>query len=1074
MPQIRSDMLNSLLEFSVRQRVFVLLATLVLVGIGVWSALRLPIDAVPDITNVQVQINTAVPALAPEEIEKLVTFPIENEMAGIPGLTELRSLSKFGLSQVNLIFDDGTDIYRSRQLVSERLQTVIDDLPPGLTPKLAPISTGLGEIYYYVVEYAAGATNKPATREEQLMELKLLHDYVIKPRLRSTPGLAEVNTTGGYEKQIVIQPNPDKLKSVGMSFSEIAAAIGENVENAGGGLIQLGGESLTVRAAGRVKTVEEIERLPLKFGSRATPLRVKDVAEVGIGKAVRTGTATYKGEEAVLGSALMLAGENSRIVAKRVDEKLKEVQTKLPAGVEIITVYDRTVLVDRTIRTVETSLFEGAILVVVVLLVMLGNWRAAFIVALAIPLSLLFAMTGMVQSRVSGNLMSLGAIDFGLIVDGAVVMVENIIRHLAEKQHKLGRRLTALERAHEVLVSAKEVASPMFFGVCIITVVYFPILALTGIEGKMFKPMAITVIFALVGSMALALTFMPALCSYLLGGNIKEKDSFLVNWAKIAYTPILRFALGFRWVVTGAAVALFILAVVVFNRLGAEFVPQLDEGSFATHMIRTTSIGIDASVDMQKRGEKLLLEKFPEVSYTFSRLGTAEIASDPMGVNVADTYIMFNPPDKWRKVDSKIISKEALATLMTEELGKYLPGEGHLFSQPIEMRFNEILEGTRADVAVKVFGEDFAVIEKIASEAREILEKVPGAADVEFDALGKSPLLEIVPNREAMGRYNLHAAELNRVVTAALAGQEVGKLIEGNRRFDIVIRLSEDLREKIDDLKRLPVRVDDGGLLTLGQVADFKVVEQVAAIAREYSQRRAAIMVNLRGRDVESFVLEAQAKIAEQIKLPDGYTIEFGGQFKNLVEARKRLTIVVPVAMALIFVLIFMALQSLRQSLLVFLAVPLAVTGGVFALWARDMPFSISAGVGFIALSGIAVLNGLMIITFFNQLRERGADVRTAVWDGSLLRLRPKLMTALVASLGFVPMAVASGAGAEVQRPLATVVIGGILSSTFLTLVLLPTLYEWLERKKKPADNAPRETPSNEGGTQDAASAPTA
>ncbi len=1068
-------MLNRLLEFSVRQRVFVLLATVVLIGIGVWSAVRLPIDAVPDITNIQVQVNTSVPALAPEEIEKLVTFPIENAMSGVPGLTELRSLSKFGLSQVNLIFEDGTDIYRSRQLVSERLQTVIDDLPPGLTPKLAPISTGLGEIYYYVVEYGEGATNKPATREAQLMELKLLHDYVIKPRLRSTPGLAEVNTTGGYEKQIVIQPNPDKLKSVGMSFSEIAEAIGENVENAGGGLIQLGGESVTVRAAGRVQTVEEIERLPLKFGSRATPLRVKDVADVGIGKAVRTGTATYNGEEAVLGSALMLAGENSRLVAKRVDDKLKEVQTKLPAGVEIITVYDRTVLVDRTIRTVETSLFEGAILVVVVLLVMLGNWRAAFIVALAIPLSLLFAMTGMVQSRVSGNLMSLGAIDFGLIVDGAVVMVENIIRHLAEKQHKLGRRLTAIERAHEVLVSAKEVASPMFFGVCIITVVYFPILALTGIEGKMFKPMAITVIFALVGSMALALTFMPALCSYLLGGNIKEKDSFLVNWAKIVYTPILRFALGFRWVVTGAAVALFILAIFVFNRLGAEFVPQLDEGSFATHMIRTTSIGIDASVEMQKQGEKVLLEKFPEVAYTFSRLGTAEIASDPMGVNVADTYIMFNPPDKWRKVDGKIIGKEALATLMTEELGKHLPGEGHLFSQPIEMRFNEILEGTRADVAVKVFGEDFAVIEKIASEAREILEKVPGAADVEFDALGKSPLLEIIPNREAMSKYNLHAAELNRVVGAALAGQEVGKLIEGNRRFDIVIRLAESQREQIEELKRLPVRVDGGGLLTLGKVADFRIVEQVAAISREYSQRRAAIMVNLRGRDVESFVLEAQKKIAEQIKLPDGYTIEFGGQFKNLVEARKRLTIVVPVAMALIFILIFMALQSLRQSLLVFLAVPLAVTGGVFALWARDLPFSISAGVGFIALSGIAVLNGLMIITFFNQLRERGADVRTAVWDGSLLRLRPKLMTALVASLGFVPMAIASGAGAEVQRPLATVVIGGILSSTFLTLVLLPTLYEWLERKQKPAGDAPVKAPSGDGGpSPDAAPALTA
>ena len=1040
-------MLNRLLEFSVRQRVFVLLATVILIGVGVWSALRLPIDAVPDITNIQVQINTAVPALAPEEIEKLVTFPIENEMAGVPGLTELRSLSKFGLSQVTLVFEEGTDLYRSRQLVSERLQTVIDELPPGITPKLAPISTGLGEIYYYIVDYAPGATNKPATREAQLMELKLIHDFLIKPRLRSTPGIAEVNTSGGYEKQIVVAPNPDKLKSVGLSFSEIAEAVGENVENAGGSVIQLGGEQVVVRAAGRVQTIEEIENLPLKFGARPTALRVKDVATVGIGKAVRTGASTYNGEEAVLGSALMLAGENSRLVAKAVAAKLKEIQPKLPAGVEIITVYDRTVLVDRTIRTVETSLFEGAILVVVVLLIMLGNWRAALIVALAIPLSLLFAMTGMVQSRVSGNLMSLGAIDFGLIVDGAVVMVENIIRHLAEKQHKLGRRLTAVERAHEVLASAKEVASPMFFGVLIITVVYVPILALTGIEGKMFKPMAITVIFALIGSMALALTLMPALCSWLLGGDIEEKDSFLVNFAKKVYAPLLRFSLRFRWPVTGAAVAVFALAVFIFGRLGAEFVPQLDEGSFATHMIRTTSIGIDASIEMQKRGEKLLREKFPEVDYVFCRLGTAEVATDPMGVNVADTYIMFTPQDKWRKVNGKPISKESLATLMTEELGKHIPGEGHLFSQPIEMRFNEILEGTRADIAVKVFGDDFVIIEKIASEAREVLEKIPGAADVEFDALGKSPMLEIVPNREAMGKYNLHAAELNRVVHAALAGQEVGKLVEGNRRFDIVIRLPESQREQIEELKRLPVRVDNGGLLTLGKVADFRMVESVAAISREFSQRRAAIMINLRGRDVESFVLEAQKKVAEQVKLPDGYTIEFGGQFKNLMEAKQRLTIVVPAALALIFILIFMALQSLRQTVLVFLAVPLAVTGGVFALWARGLPFSISAGVGFIALSGIAVLNGLMIITFFNQLRERGADLRTSVWDGSLLRLRPKLMTALVASLGFVPMAIATGAGGEVQRPLATVVIGGIISSTFLTLVLLPTLYEWVEKR---------------------------
>ncbi|MBP9733142.1 MAG: efflux RND transporter permease subunit [Candidatus Omnitrophica bacterium] len=1042
-------MLNQIIEFSVRQRVFVLMAVAALVGVGLWSAVRLPIDAVPDITNIQVQINTTVPSLAPEEIEKLVTFPVENEMAGIPGLTELRSISKFGLSQITMVFAEGTDLYRSRQLVSERLQTVMDELPPGLTPKLAPITTGLGEIFYYVVEYAPDADKKPVTREEQLMELKLIHDYVIKPRLRSTPGIAEVNSSGGYEKQIVIQANPDKLKSVGMSFSEVAEAIGENVENAGGSVIQIGGEQVAVRAAGRVQSVEEIERLPLKFGARATPLRVKDVAEVVIGKAVRTGASTYNGEECVLGSALMLAGENSRLVAKAVAEKLEELEKKLPEGVRIIPVYDRTVLVDRTIHTVESSLFEGAILVMVVLLLMLGNWRAALIVALAIPLSMLFAITGMVQSRVSGNLMSLGAIDFGLIVDGAVVMVENIIRRLAEKQHETGRRLTVSERTQEVLASAKEVASPMFFGVLIITVVYFPILSLTGVEGKMFKPMAITVIFALIGSLILALTLMPALCSYLLGGNIKEKDSWLVSMAKKGYAPVLNFALRSRWIVTGVGAALFVLAVLLFGRLGAEFVPQLDEGSFATHMIRTTSIGIDASIDMQKRGEKMLIEKFPEVDYTFSRLGTAEVATDPMGVNVADTYIMFKPHKNWRKVGGRPITKDELANLMTKELGTYVPGEAHLFSQPIEMRFNEILEGTRADIAVKVFGEDFAVIEKIAGQAREILEKVPGAADVEFDALGKSPLLEIVPKREAMNKYNLHAAELNRVVNTALAGEEVGKLIEGNRRFDIVVRLRENLREDIDELKRLPVRVDDGGLLTLGQVADFKVTEQVAAISREYGQRRGAIMINLRGRDVESFVLEAQVKIAREIKLPDGYSIEFGGQFKNLIEAKRRLGVVVPVALGLILILIFTALRSFRQSLLVFLAVPLAVTGGVFALALRGLPFSISAGVGFIAVSGIAVLNGLMIITFFNQLRAKGSDLNATVREGSLLRLRPMLMTALVASLGFVPMALATGAGGEVQRPLATVVIGGIITSTFLTLVLLPVLYEWMERNQR-------------------------
>ena len=777
---------------------------------------------------------------------------------------------------------------------------------------------------------------------------------------------------------------------------------------------------------------------------------VGDLADVTIGSSVRTGSATYNGREAVLGATLMLAGENSRVVAKRVADKLAEIKPKLPAGVEITTVYDRTDLVDRTIATVEKNLFEGAIFVVVVLLFLLGNWRAALIVSLAIPLSFLFAITGMVETNLSGNLMSLGAVDFGLIIDGAVVMVENIVRRLGLRQHELHRTLTRGERIHTVLAAAKEVGRPTFFGVLIITIVYVPILSLTGIEGKMFKPMALTVIYALIGALILSLTLMPVLCSFVLRGKISEEDNFAIRFAKRVYRAVLGFALRFRWLLTGGAVALFVLSVFVFTRLGAEFIPQLDEGSFATHMIRTTSIGLDASVAMQEKAEQVIKERFPGVTYTFSRIGTAEVATDPMGVNVADTYIFYKPLAEWpldRNGDAPM--KDALANQMTAELNVQVPGQAYLFSQPIEMRFNEILEGTRADIAVKVFGEDFDEIERIATAAREILEKVPGAADVEFDALGKAPLLEIKLNRDAMARYNVHASEINATVATALAGGEAGMIVDGNRRYPIVVRLPEDVRAKIDEMKRLPLRAGNSEtLLTLGQVADFRVSEKVNAIAREMGQRRAAIMVNLRGRDVESFVLEAQQKISEGVKLPPGYTIEFGGQFKNLQEARARLTIIVPAALAVIFILIFVAFGSMRQALLVYSGIPLAVTGGVFALWARGLPFSISAGVGFIALSGVAVLNGVMMVSFFNQLREEGRTVRDAAIEGALIRLRPVLMTAFVASLGFLPMALAHGAGAEVQRPLATVVIGGIISATFLTLVLLPALYDTFERDR--------------------------
>jgi cobalt-zinc-cadmium resistance protein CzcA len=874
--------------------------------------------------------------------------------------------------------------------------------------------------------------------------------------------VAEVNTSGGYERQIVVMPDPGRLASVGLSLEELASRLRENTENVGGGLVEIGGEQVVIRGNSRVSTAEEIGQVPLKFGGSVKPLLVRDVARVGIGSSFRTGAATVNGEEAVLGNALMLAGGNSRIVARDVAAKLVKIQDKLPPGIEVHPLYNRSDLVNRTLHTVETNLFEGALLVVAVLFALLGNFRAACIVALAIPLAMLFAITGMVESRVSGNLMSLGAIDFGLIIDGAVVMVENILRHLAHKQRESGRELTTSERLQEVLYSAREVANPMFFGVLIITVVYFPILALTGIEGKMFRPMALTVMFALAGSLVLALTLMPALCAYFLRGKIKEQDNWLVRLLKAVYTPLLNFALRFRWVALGAAVVLFGSSLWVFTRLGAEFIPQLDEGTMLLQFIRSSSAGLGASVVLQQKSEKLLLEKFPEIEGLFANIGTAEIAIDPMGPNVCDTYIELKPRSQWRKVNRRPATKEQLIEVMRRELLVNVPGQALLFTQPIQMRFNEMMAGVRADIAVKVYGDDFKELERIATEIRDVLRRIPGSGDVEFDAFGRSPLLEIKPDRDALRRYSLPAEAMNRAIATGLGGQEVGSVIEGNRRFPIVVRLSEDARGDVEMMKRLPVRTDGGGMLTLGQVVRFEMGDQVAAITRESGQRRAAILVNLRGRDVEGFVHEAMARIKAEVKFPAGYSFEFGGQFENLQAARTRLAVIVPLALVFIFILIFMSFGSLRQAALIFVCVPLAVTGGVFALWIRDMPFTISAGVGFIALSGIAVLNGIMLISFINQLRGQGCSVRDAVIEGTLTRLRPKLMTALVASFGFVPMAVATGAGAEVQRPLATVVIGGIVTSTFLTLVLLPVLYEWMERNRPAPAGAATETKPRE------------
>jgi cobalt-zinc-cadmium resistance protein CzcA len=1047
--------IDKILEFAVRQRVLVLMGALALLLGGLWSAKKLPMDAIPDITGVQVQVNTTIPSLAPDEVENLVTFPLETALGGIAGVTELRSLSRFGLSQITLQFTDNTDIYRARQLVTERLQSATDSIPAGLTPKLVPNTTGLGEVLYYSVDYAPGAPNAPPTRQAQLMELWQIQEYVIKPQLRTVPGIAEVNAYGGYVKQIVVQPKIDKLRDAGLTVNDLARVVGENVENTGGGIVNSGDEQLVIRGVGRVASPEEISELPVKFAGGVMPLRVKDVAGVQIGHAFRTGAGTDEGQEALIGVAMMLMGENSHAVAERVERKMEDIQKVLPAGVIIKPQYNRKDLVHRTIHTVSTNLFEGAVLVVAVLLFLLGNWRAALIVATAIPLAFLFAITGMTRYGISGNLMSLGAIDFGLIIDGAVVIVENVVRQLGLKQHQLGRALNKEERLHTVLAASKQVGTPIYFGVLIIAIVYLPILTLSGIEGKMFHPMALTVMLALGGSLVLALTLMPALCSFLLRGRIHEGDNLIVRFCKALYSPILHVALRVRWLVVIGALALFALALVIFNRLGADFIPKLDEGAFTIMVFRAAGVSLDATLEAQTKTDREIKARVPEVEHVFSRIGSAEIATDPMPPSDTDFYIYYKPRKEWRKIDNRLITKDQLAKIITQELEAINSGAQIMVAQPIEMRFNEMLEGIRADIAVKIFGKDYDVLEKLGAETKEVLEEIPGTregeGEVEFETTGRAPMLEIRVKRDVLAKYNLHAGDVNQVIASALGGQTVGTMVEGNRRFDIVVRLDEKDRENLDAIRALPVRVGGTGMVPLGTLAEIERTKTVSPILRDSTQRRSALMVNLRGRDVESWVREAEAKVREQVKFPEGYTLEFGGQFENLREAKARLAIVVPTALIFILVLIFMAFGSVRQALLVYSGVPLAVTGGVFALWLRDMPFSISAAVGFIALSGVAVLNGVVMISYFNQLRKEGHDVRSAVIEGSLTRLRPVLMTAAVAALGFIPMALSSSAGAEVQRPLATVVIGGVVSSTFLTLLLLPVLYEWAEQRKVPA-----------------------
>ena len=1050
-------MISQLLRFAIHHRWLVVLLTLGVVALGMYDLTRLPIDAVPDITNKQVQINTAVTGLSPVEIEKQITFPIEWSMQGIPGVEEIRSVSFYGVSQVTVVFEDHVDIYRSRQLVAERLAEAKESLPAGVgTPFLGPIWTGLGEIYFWSVD-AIGP--KPDGTPYTSMDLKTIQDWVIKPQLRSLPGVTEINTIGGYDKQYHVRPDPMKLIAYGISFRDIMEALATNNMNVGGGYIEHAGEQYTIRSVGQITDIEDIRNIRLGTHD-GVPYFVKDVADVGLGNELRTGAGTAGGQEAVIGTAILLYGENSRTVSRRVDEKIRQIDKLLPDNVKITTLYDRTYLVDATLNTVRKNLTEGAILVIVILFLMLGNIRAAIICALAIPLSMLMTVTGMVHGRISANLMSLGAIDFGLVVDGAVIIVENCLRHLAARQHALGRKLTLSERLETVFTASKEVRTATMFGEAIIITVYIPILALTGVEGKMFHPMAITVIFALVSAFVLSMTFVPAMVALLIRGKVKERENWIVRGAKAVYTPIVRSAVRFRPVVAMGAVAVLAGTAGMATRLGSEFVPRLTEGAIALQPTRMPSIALSASVEMQKLVEQALLREFPdEIDTIFARTGASEVVTDVCGPEVSDTYIMLKPRNQWTKAKTQDELTEAM-----EEVVRRIPGQNYEFSQPVELRMNELVSGVRSDVAVKVYGDEMDIMRQYADLVEDELKGIPGAQDIKVEQVAGLPMVTIEVDRLAVARYGLNVKDVQEVIEISLAGANAGQVVQGDRRFELVVRLPENLRGNLLSLGSLPIplpraegppahaaALSDGdkpsaGYVPLSSVAAIGIADGARQIRREDGKRRIVVQCNVRGRDLGGFVAEAQSRIEKRLgRLPEGYWIGWGGQFEHLLAARQRLAIVVPLALGLIGILLFATFGSIRQALLVFTGVPFALTGGVMALFVRDMPFSISAGVGFIALSGVAVLNGLVMVTFVNQLRREGIPLNAAVVQGAITRLRPVLMTGLVAALGFVPMAVATGTGAEVQRPLATVVIGGVLSSTLLTLVVLPALYAWVE-----------------------------
>lgn len=1028
-------MINAILRLSIERRFLMLSLILALVGVGVWSFQRLPIDAVPDITNVQVQINTEAPGYSPLEAEQRITFPVETALYGLPNLSYTRSLSRYGLSQVTVVFEEGTDIYFARNLINERLGAIKSALPPGLEPEMGPIATGLGEIFMYTVEALPGATQADGSPLDATA-LREIQDWIIKPQLAQVPGVIEVNTIGGYDKQYHVTPSPQRLLEFGITVDELVSALRANNTNRGAGYIERNGQQLLVRSPGQLTTIGDIEQVVIA-NRDGVPVRVADVAEVAIGKELRTGAATRDGKETVMGTAMMLVGENSRAVAQAVAEKLEAIQPSLPDGVKVEAVYDRTALADKAIATVEKNLLEGALLVIVVLFLLLGNLRAALITAAVIPLSMLATITGMVRSGVSANLMSLGALDFGLIVDGAVIIVENCIRRLSQAQHQ--GQLALKERLQLVFEATNEVIRPSLFGVAIITVVYLPIFALTGVEGKMFHPMAATVVMALLAAMVLSLTVVPAAVAVFMGGKISEKESPVISGAKSLYRPALRVAMRFRWLVLGGATALVAVCLWLATTLGSEFIPQLDEGDIALHALRIPGTGLEQSIEMQSQLEERL-KAFPEVDKVFAKIGTPEVATDPMPPSVADNFVILKPRDQWPDPDK---TKDELVAEMAEAV-EMLPGNKYEFTQPIEMRFNELISGVRADLGIKVFGDDLDQLLTSANDVLEVVESMEGAADARVEQVTGLPMLSVHPKRMALSRYGLTVDDLQGLVAAGVGGENAGLIYEGDRRFQLVVRLPEDIRRDVDSLADLPVPLPDGGYVPLSEVAELELAPAPNQISRENGKRRVVVTANVRDRDLGGFVEEAQARIADDVDLPPGYWLDYGGTFEQLQSASQRLAIVVPVTLAIILALLVMAFGSLKDALIIFTGVPLALTGGVLSLWLRDMPLSISAGVGFIALSGVAVLNGLVMIAFIRDLWHEQGDLMKAIVEGALIRLRPVLMTALVASLGFVPMALNTGTGAEVQRPLATVVIGGIISSTLLTLFVLPVLYALL------------------------------